>query len=58
MLGKHVKVAFPSSEHRSNGILDLVHSDVCGSMSVASIAGSMHYVSFIFDFLARLGSTS
>jgi hypothetical protein len=24
-LGKHVKVVFPSSEHRSKGILDLVH---------------------------------
>jgi hypothetical protein len=34
MLGKHAKVAFPSSEHRSKGILDLVHSYVCGSMSV------------------------
>jgi hypothetical protein len=25
-LGKHAKAAFPSSEHRSKGILDLVHS--------------------------------
>jgi hypothetical protein len=49
-LGKHAKVAFPSSEHRSKGILDLVHSDVCGPMSVASITGSMYYVSFIDDF--------
>jgi hypothetical protein len=50
MLGKHAKAAFPSSEHRSKGILDLVHSDVCGPMSVASIIGSMYYVSFIDDF--------
>jgi hypothetical protein len=49
-LGKHAKVAFPSNEHRSKGILDLVHSDVCGPMSVASITGSMYYVSFIDDF--------
>jgi transposase InsO family protein len=49
-LGKHAKVAFPSSEHGSKGILNLVHSDVCGPMSVASITGSMYYVSFIDDF--------
>jgi hypothetical protein len=29
---KHAKVAFPSSEDRSKGILDLVHLDVCGPM--------------------------
>jgi hypothetical protein len=49
-LGKHVKATFPSNEHRSKGILDLVHSNVCGPMSAASITGSMYYVSFINDF--------
>jgi hypothetical protein len=49
-LGKDVKGAFPSNEHRSKGILGLVHSDVCGLMSVATITGSMYYVSFINDF--------
>jgi transposase InsO family protein len=49
-LGKHAKVSFPSNEHRSKVILDLVHSDVCGPMSVASITRSMYYVSFIDDF--------
>jgi hypothetical protein len=50
MLGKHAKVSFPSNKHRSKEILDLVHSYVCGLMSVASISGSMYYVSFIDDF--------
>jgi hypothetical protein len=49
-LGKHAKVVFPSSRHRSKEILDLVHSNVCGPMLVASISGSMYYVSFIDDF--------
>jgi hypothetical protein len=49
-LGKHVKATFQSSEHRSKGILDLVHLDVCGPMLVVSITGSMDYVSFIDDF--------
>jgi hypothetical protein len=46
-LGKHAKASFPRSGHGSKGILDLVHSDVCGHMSVASITGIIHYVSFI-----------
>ena len=50
MLGKHANASFPSSKHRSKEILDLVHSDVCGPMSVESITRSMYYVSFIDDF--------
>jgi hypothetical protein len=49
-LGKHAKVSFSSSKHRSKEILDLVHSHVCGSILVASILGSIYYVSFIDDF--------
>jgi hypothetical protein len=49
-LGKHAKVSFPSIEHRSKGILDLVHSNVCGPLPVASITTSMYYVSFVDDF--------
>ena len=33
VLGKNVKGSFPSSSKRSKGILDLVHSDICGPMS-------------------------
>jgi hypothetical protein len=47
--GKHAKATFPSSEHRSRGILDIVHLDVCGPMSIASITESVYYVSFIND---------
>jgi hypothetical protein len=32
-LGKYTKTAFPSSDSRAAGILDLIHSDVCGPMS-------------------------
>jgi hypothetical protein len=49
-LGKHVKTAFPSSEHRSRGSLDLIHFDVCGPMSSASLTSSCYYVTFIEDF--------
>jgi hypothetical protein len=53
-LAKHVKATFPSNEHRSKEILDLIHSDVCGLMLVVSIIGSMYYVSFIDDFSRKI----
>jgi hypothetical protein len=49
-LGKYTKTSFPSSESKAVGILDLIHSDVCGPMSSASLTGSLYYVVFIDDF--------
>jgi hypothetical protein len=49
-LGKNSKGYFPSSDNRSKGILDLVHSDVCGPMTIASLGGFLYYVIFIDDF--------
>jgi hypothetical protein len=49
-LGKYAQKPFPSSEHRSKGVLDLIHSDVCGSMSVESVSGSRYFVLFIDDY--------
>ena len=49
-LGKNIKDDFPSSESKSKGILDLIHSDVCGPMSVASMEGASYYVTFIDEF--------
>jgi hypothetical protein len=53
MLRNHAMLTFSSSEHKSNGILDLVHLDIYGPMSVPSIIGSMYYVSFIYDFSCK-----
>jgi transposase InsO family protein len=49
-LGKNVKATFPSSETRSKGIFDLIHSDVGKPMSVTSVKGASYYVTFIGDF--------
>jgi transposase InsO family protein len=38
-----------SSDNRSKGILDLIHSDVCGPMTVASLNRYLYYVLFIDD---------
>jgi hypothetical protein len=48
-LGKNAKRSFPSSDNRSKGILDLVHTDLCGPMTVSSFSGYLYYVIFIDD---------
>jgi hypothetical protein len=49
--GKQNWVRFPSGAMRAEGILQLVHSDVFGPVSVPSLGKYVYYVSFIDDFL-------
>jgi transposase InsO family protein len=42
--------SLPNSNSRSKGILDLIHSDICGSMSSPSLNGCLYYAIFIDDF--------
>jgi hypothetical protein len=49
-LGKYTKTIFPSSDSRAVGILYLIHSDVCGPMSLALLTGFLYYVIFIDEF--------
>ena len=48
--GKNMKKPFPSSDSKAKGILDIIHSDVCGPMATTSLSGYVYYVSFIDDF--------
>ena len=48
--GKNTKKTFPSRESKEKGILEIIHSDVCGPMSSISLSGYVYYVSFIDDF--------
>ena len=50
MYGKQNHVSFSSKATREKGILELVHSDVFGPMTVPSLGGSRYYVSFIDGF--------
>jgi hypothetical protein len=50
LYGKKNRVRFPSSATRVEEILQLVHSDVFGPISVPSFKKSVYYVSFIHDF--------
>ena len=49
-MGKYTKTVFPSSDSRSAGILDLIHSDLCGPMSSVSLRGFEYYVTFNDDY--------
>jgi hypothetical protein len=48
--GKQSQERFPSRVTRENGILELLHSDMFGPITVPSLGWSMYYVSFIDDF--------
>ncbi|KAL0286682.1 UNVERIFIED_CONTAM: Retrovirus-related Pol polyprotein from transposon TNT 1-94 [Sesamum angustifolium] len=41
VLGKHTKVSFTTGEHKTEGILDYVHSDVWGPTKESSLGGSL-----------------
>lgn len=49
--GKHNYVSFPSDTTRSKGVLNLIHSDIFGSVPIPSLGKSWYYVSFIDYFL-------
>jgi hypothetical protein len=52
-LGNFTKVVFPSHDKRSAGILDLVHTDVCGPMSHVSLSDCDYYLTFIYDHMRK-----
>jgi hypothetical protein len=43
-LGKNVKGSFTSNESKSKGILDIIHSDLCGQMTVPSLGNFVYCV--------------
>ena len=49
-LGKNDKRPFQSSDSKAKGILDLIHSDLCGPMSVDTLNGFSYFVTFIDDY--------
>ena len=51
--GKNTNKKFPSSESKAKGILEIIHSNVCGPMSSSSLSGYVYYVSFIDDFYRK-----
>lgn len=51
IFGKQSRLPFPrKNEPRSNRILELIHTDVCGPLKQPAYDGSMYFVTFTDDF--------
>lgn len=50
VLGKFAKAMFLRSDSRADGVLQLVHLDICGPMSTRSLRGYEYFVTFIGDY--------
>jgi hypothetical protein len=48
-LGKNTNKAYPHCNRKTNGILDLIHSYLCGPMTAPSMNGCLYYIIFIDD---------
>ena len=49
-LGKNTKSPFHDSTRKTNNVLELIHSNLCGPMSIRSLGGFWYYILFIDDF--------
>jgi transposase InsO family protein len=48
--GRTSRTLFPKKENKAEGILELIHLDVCGPIPSSSMSGYVYYVSFIDDY--------
>jgi len=48
--GKKTRGPFPSRENKTNDMLQLIHSGICGPILIHSIGGHLYYITFIDDF--------
>ena len=56
--GKQARNPFPKEAVRSQKVLEIVHSDVCGSMPVNSVGGNKYFVTFTDDCTRYLSVTT
>lgn len=52
--GKHSRHPFGKSDSRATGLLQLIHTDLCGPMLVDSIGGSRYILTLIDDYSRKL----
>jgi hypothetical protein len=48
--GKNINNPFPKRDNKAEGVMELIHSDMCGPMPSSSISEYVYYVSFIDDY--------
>jgi hypothetical protein len=51
--GKNINNPFLKSDNKAKGVLELIHSDVCGPTPSTSLSGYAYYVSFIDDYSCK-----
>ena len=51
LFGKMTKLPFKGKGERADGLLDLIHTDVCGPMFVHARGGFVCFITFIDDYL-------
>ena len=49
VLGKYAKAAYHRSNNRAKSVLSLIHSDICGPISVRALSGAEYFFTFIDD---------
>ena len=54
LLDKMTKSPFTGKGERASGLLELIHSDVCGPMTTHARGGFLYFITFIDDF-SRFG---
>lgn len=54
LYGKQRRIGFKAASHTSEGVLDYIHSDVWGPVSVSSHSGARYFVTFIDDYSRKL----
>lgn len=52
--GKQSRLPFKLEGHRAKQLLEIIHSDVCGPMSVSSLSGYRYFVTFIDDYSRKV----
>ena len=54
VLGKHTRVKFGMDIHCIKGLLDYIHTDVCGHSKTKCLGGNHYFVTFVDDFFKRI----
>ena len=54
LVGKMTKTPFSETMEQANDLLEIIHTDVCGPMSVEACGGHRYFITFIDD-LSRYG---
>ena len=49
LLGKMTKLSFQEKDKQASGVLDLIHSDVCGLMNIGARGRYYYFITFTDD---------